>query len=299
MLRYLIDFLKKSDVEYYENFDISQTSYIGIGGSVKLFVKPQSAEILIRTVNILYSESIPYKIVGAMSNILPVDGFYDGVILSTRKIKSYSLAETTVTIDTGARLSRVISEISRLGFGGMESLYGIPGSVGGMIYGNAGAYGREISDFFISALLYDPQKRFIYTQTAFDMEFSYRKSALKQNGCILLSTTLALKKANSEKISSELIATLSKRKSTQPFGEKSLGSIFKRSGDIPVSKLIDELGLKGYSVGGAEISKKHAGFIINRNNASARDVKELIAYIKSKLKIAYGIDAEEEIEFLQ
>lgn len=298
MLRYLIEYLKESDVEYCQNFDISSLSYIGIGGRVMLFIKPENLESLIRTVDILAEGSIPYKVVGAMSNLLPRDEFYDGVILSVQKISTYFTAENMLTVECGAKLSRVISEISRLGLGGMESLYGIPGTVGGMVYGNAGAYGDDISDFFVSAKLYDPRKKAIRTAKPADMNFSYRKSALQSTDEILLSATFALKKLDREIIKSKLADTISKRKATQPFGEKSLGSIFKRKGDIPISKLIDEVGLKGYSVGGAEISEKHAGFIINKNGATAHDVKELIAYIKSKIYSAYGIEAEEEIEFL-
>ena len=298
MLRCFTEFIKKHDVEYFESFDISRISSIGIGGRAKIAVKPNDADELVEILRFIKNNQLKYKIAGEMSNILPTDEFYDGILVLTQKIKGYSLAENILTVDCGAKLSSVISKVAKQNLGGMEELFGIPGSVGGMVYGNAGAYGKSISDFFISAKIYQPCKDRIISATHEEMEFSYRTSSIKNTDGVLLSASFLLESIPYEKSKEKMKSVISKRKSAQPYSEKSLGSVFLRSGDIPTSLMIDKLGLKGYSIGGAEISTKHAGFIINRGNATSTDVKALIAFIKEKIFSSYGVMPKEEIEYL-
>lgn len=298
MLRCFIEFLKKHDVEYVESFDISRISTIGIGGNALLAVIPNDTDKLIKVLDFLKDNRLQYKIVGEMSNILPRDDFYDGILLLTRKIRCYSLAENVLTVDCGAKLSSVLSKVARKNLGGMEELFGIPGSVGGMVSGNAGAYGKSISDFLVEAKIYSPSKKRVASLRRDQMDFSYRSSSIKNTDCVLLSASFSLESIPYEKIKEKMQSVISKRKSAQPYSEKSLGSIFLRCGDTPTSLMIDRLGLKGYRIGDAEISVKHAGFIINRGNATSADVKELIAFIKDKIYSCYGVIPKEEIEYL-
>ena len=292
------DFLKKQDVEYYENLNISHLSSIGIGTMARFVVFPNSIDALINTVNFIVDKKIKFKILGRLTNVLPQDEFYNGVLLLTRKLNRYYVAENVLNVECGAKFSKIISELADINFGGMEKLFGIPGSVGGMVYGNAGAYGVAVSDFLINAYVYSPSEKKILLLSKEDLNFSYRYSSIKDTDLILLNATFTLINIPSESVKNNIRQTIEQRKNTQPFGEKSIGSVFKRNGDIPISRLIDNLGLKGLRVGGAEVSKKHAGFIVNVGGATAKDYIELVEILKHKIKDTYGIQPEEEIEIL-
>lgn len=298
MTNCLIDFFKKQDVEYTESFNFSKISAIGIGGKVRFVTMPDSIDKLVLTVDRLLQENIKYKIIGKATNLLMLEDFYDGVFILTSKLSRYFMAESTLVAECGTLLSRALYDASVLGFGGAEGLYGIPGSVGGMVFGNAGAFGMSVSDVFSSGDFYFPYENSISHLSHSDMGFSYRKSFLKDSSAILLRAEFTLTKSSLSDIRAKMLAVIERRRQTQPCGEMSLGSIFKRNGDIPVSKLIDELGLKGLSVGGAVVSEKHAGFIVNTGNATAEDVGRLIEIIKEKVYSAYNLSIEEEIEYI-
>lgn len=298
MTNCLIDFFKKQDVEYKEFFKISDISSIGIGGIARYALYPNTVQKLIRSVDYLNSRGVSFRVVGRMTNILSVSDVYDGVLILTNKLDRYCVAENTVSAECGVPLSKLIREMIKYDLGGAEALYGIPGSVGGAVFGNAGAFGLEISDIFISARIYryDVGRTVILDKE--QMSFSYRHSALEDIPALLLDAQIAFSRSDPALIKSRISDILAKRKSSQPYGELTLGSIFKRDEDLPISRLIDELGLKGFSVGGAKISEKHAGFIVNFGGASASDVLSLIKQVKEKLYSSYGIVAKEEIKYL-
>lgn len=296
MLTHLLDFLKKQDIEYSVQFDISTASYIKIGGKAACAAMPNSTEKLIKLVDFLKEENIPYRLVGAMSNILPPDTDYPGVLIITTKCDRYCVAENEINLDCGVKLSKILRSLSAGGLCGMESLFAIPGTVGGMIYSNAGAYSASISDRLITATLYSPKKKEIFTLSKSEMSFSYRHSTLIGTDNILLSANFLLCNDNPTDIAKRITAVAKLRREAQPYNMPSLGSVFKRSGDTPISLLIDRLGLKGFSVGGAQISKKHAGFIVNTGMATEKDFLELVAIIKDRVYDRYGITPEEEIE---
>ncbi len=298
MTQCLIDFFKKQDVEYKRNLNISRLSSIGIGPTADLAVMPNDEAKLIKTIEFLKDNRIKHRVVGRMTNILFVDINYNGVLILTSKMTDYSVAENEITAQCGVSFSKMLSELSHRGIGICEELYGIPGSVGGMVFGNAGAFGKSISDCLISARLYFTEEKKIATLTADKMRFSYRNSLMKKKDTILLSASFKFCESDKDTLNSRMKEIMDLRKSSQPYGERSLGSIFKRYGDVPVSKLIDELGFKGYSVGGACVSKKHAGFIVNSGGATAEDVTVLINLIKARLHSSYGIAPEEEIQYV-
>ena len=299
MAQCLTDFLKEQDVEFYELFEMSKISSIGIGGKARLLASPNTEEKLIRLIDFLVENNEKHIIVGRMTNILPCDSEYSGVLISTLKISTYNVAEIRCSVSCGTDFSKLLYNLSAMGYGGMEELFGIPGSVGGMIFGNAGAYGKSVSDFITDVTVYDPLRKKKYSLDASEMGFAYRESIVKHTRLTVLSANLiySLKAVND--IRERFSEIISLRKASQPYGQKSLGSIFKRSGDIAISRLIDNLGLKGLRIGGAEISEKHAGFIVNVGGATAKDVTELIKIIKNKIFSAYGIEAEEEIQFMK
>lgn len=298
MLNHLLEFLKKQEIEYTEGLVISTVSYIKIGGVAACAAMPNSSVKLVKLVEYLNEEKIPYRIVGAMSNILPCDLYYRGVLVFTSKLCCYTVAENTVAADCGVRFSTLIRSLARLGVCLAPSLFGIPGTVGGMVYSNAGAYGASISDFLSSAAVYFKDTKEISTLDSSELDFSYRHSSLMGSGNVLLSAEFRTYLDEPDSILSRIGAVAEKRRSSQPCGMPSLGSVFKRAGDIPISMLIDKLGLKGLSIGGAKISEKHAGFIVNTGGATEQDFLSLVAIIKEKIYKEYGIIPEEEIERL-
>jgi UDP-N-acetylmuramate dehydrogenase len=200
--------------------------------------------------------------------------------------------------ECGVHLSQEIKKLANLGLRLSDELYGIPASFGGAVYNNAGAYGKDLSNSLVYARLFSPEKRKILVFDRSDMAFSYRKSILQKENLIFLGGEFLVSEAPPQEILDRLNSIFKKRLETQPYEMPSLGSIFKRNGFAPVSKLIDELGLKGVRVGDAEISQKHAGFIVNRGSATAEDVKRLVCQIKEKIYEKYGFYPEEEIEYL-
>ena len=300
MYNELFAYFREKDVEYKGNISLSSYSYVRIGGIVTVGVFPDTAEKLILTLRYLHTNGFPFCVIGKMTNLLANDGEYNGVAVFTHKIDSYRISEQLVSVACGTRLSRVISELSDHSLGGLEALFGIPGTVGGMIYSNAGAFGSEISDFLVSAQLYDIKCDRVYEVGRDELRLSYRHSSLKENKhLMLLEATLLFSKKDSIKIKEDIKSVSERRRSAQPLGEPSLGSAFKRCASAPVSKLIDDCGLKGYRVGGAEISSKHAGFIVNRGGATADDYKQILLYVKERIFQKYGMRIEEEIEFLE
>lgn len=292
------DFLKKQDVKSEANFCMSRYSSIGIGGVARLAIMPDSEEKLIKTIDFLTEKSQRFKILGRMTNVLPCDSEYDGVLIITSNLNSFSVTENIVYAECGVSFSKLLRVLSEKSLGGAEALFGIPGSVGGMIFSNAGAYNREISDFVKNVRIYFPKERKIAILDRSDMQFSYRNQKFKGTDAIFLGATFCFDALDASEISGKLSEIISLRKSSQPYGEMSLGSIFKRNKGRPVSMLIDKLGFKGARVGGAMVSQKHAGFIINVGGASAMDVKLLISRIKNAVYHSYGFIPEEEIEYL-
>lgn len=290
------DYLKEQDVKIYRNCNISRYSTIGIGGHATLIL-PQTPDSFVFTLDYLREEKIEYKVVGRASNILFPDKDVESVIIKTTNLNRFFVTDRLLYTECGASFSKTINELANLGYGGFESLYCIPGTVGGMIYQNAGAYGKAISDNLVDALVYFDGE--IKRVDRDELSFAYRSSSLSKSGGILLSARFILNESQPDSIISSLLKVRERRNKNQPTDKRSLGSIFKRTDGIPISMLIDKAGLKGYKIGGAEISKKHAGFIINNGGATASDVIALINLIKSTLYYRYGIIPELEIEILK
>jgi UDP-N-acetylmuramate dehydrogenase len=233
-----------------------------------------------------------------MSNVLPPDGIYNGALISTKRLSDVYHEGRTVVAECGAVSASVFGYALRHGLGGAEALYGIPGTVGGMAYSNAGAFGYEFSDFFVSGRVYIPDERKILTLGREELNFKYRESEFSKREMYLLSAKFSLRDVSRDDSLLKIKEFKRRREETQPIGIPSLGSVFKRGYYGAPAKLIDKLGLKGYSVGGAEVSDKHAGFIINRHNASSSDFKATLRHVKESVYNEFGVLLELEIELL-
>ncbi len=295
----VIDYLKKHDVEFKRNLKLSDISAIKTGGSSRLAVYPENADEMIGVLRTARELGFEYKIVGNASNILFPDGNFKPILISTKRMNAVSNLGEIAFSFCGASLASMIRYMARRGFGGLESLFGIPATVGGAVFNNAGAFGDDISSSFLYGIIYSPREDKISILDNFDMRFSYRKSILQSRELVLLFAAFAFISKDEEKIKSEIKDNMKKRRSSQPTECPSLGSVFKKRDGTSVSALIDRLGMKGVCVGGAEISKKHAGFIVNRGGASSGDVIELIGIVKNEIYKNYGFLPDEEIEILK
>lgn len=260
---------------------------------------PDSIEKLIVLINALDTNGVPFFIVGGMSNVLVEDRFYNGVLVKTTKIKNKIKAEEYTEVYCGNTV-RELSSLGRdLDLGGFEGLCGIPGTIGGMIRQNAGAFSYEISDRFISADCYCLRERAIRKFTKDEMCFSYRNSILRDKNLVLLCATLKFIPKRQSDILTEINDYAQRRRSTQPTSLPSLGSTFKRCDGISAGYYVDKAGLKGYSIGGAQVSSKHAGFIVNTGGATAKEYIELLDYVKNRVRDAFGVELEAEIEIIR
>ncbi len=277
-----------------ENF--SRHTTIGIGGKIKYFCEPKSIKEYISVIEYSSLRNLPYYILGNGSNVLPVDKEYNGVVISTKKLnKIVYLKDNTVRSYAGTNLSELIDSANKKGLGGMEALYGIPATVGGATIMNAGAFNVNISDFIESVCVLQNGKKKVYKNK--DLLFGYRNSIFRVLKSPIINVDFKFFNINAMQKREIINSYLSLRREKQPSG-KNCGSVFKNPLGYSAGKLIESVGLKGYSVGGAEISFKHGNFIINKNSATYSDVKTLIEVIKKKIKEIYNIDLVEEIEYI-
>ena len=294
----LFDFLIKKDVKYDINQPMSQYTSVRIGGCASVVAFPKTEDQLVDLVRFLVQEKREYRVVGRMTNILPCDSEYEGVLISTKLMDRYTCRGTMVVAECGVPVSSLILRCARLNLGGLESLYAIPGSLGGMIVSNAGAYSAEIGDFVKSVRAYLPEVDRVQTIGREKLDFSYRSSVFLQKYMIIISAELEFCESSFEIISDRLGKIRDKRSLSQPIDQPSLGSVFKKADGVSAGQIIDRCGLKGLRVGGAMVSTKHAGFIVNTGNATATDFRELIARIKREVYRQCAILLEEEISFM-
>ncbi len=296
-MKLVFDYLKEHDVENYGNLNLAKLSSIKIGATAELAVYPKAEKELVELVNICENQRIQYKILGRTTNILFAKPRISEILIFTSRLAGMLHDGELITSECGVSLPALIKHMARLNFGGLEPLSGIPGSLGGAVYNNAGAYGMSISDVLVSAKVYSKSNNTILYLKNEDMRFAYRSSILQNQDLLLLSANLRFTRMTSKVVFERIKEYSDKRGNAQP-NEPSLGSVFKRQGEIPVARLIDKLGLKGKRVGGAEISNRHAGFIVNRGDASADDVLSLIEIIKRTINENYGFIPSLEIEIL-
>lgn len=265
------------------------------GGACRALVSINSAESAAKLINFLKSNNIKYGIIGRGSNILVSDDGFDGVILlfGSDFAKVQSIGENTVKCESGALLAAVCVYAQQNSLAGMENLFGIPGTVGGALYMNAGAYGSEMSDIVVSAE-YISSDGSLCQIDADDMKLSYRHSIFDELSAAITSVTLRLSSGNSDEIKLAMNECMAKRSSKQPLDFPSAGSTFKRPEGSYASLLIEQCGLKGMSCGGAEISEKHSGFVINKGYATCSDVLELCDKVRKIVfeKTGYKLELE-------
>lgn len=295
MLAHVLSFLDKQGIAYVENASLSSVSSIGVGGAARILASPDTEQQLCDLVGFLYKNKCKYLLIGRATNLLFSDEGYDGVVVLTSKLNRKNLAENVLTVQCGATLGGTLMWAARHGLGGGEALVHIPAAVGGALYMCAGAYERSICELVRSVRAFDPREQAVRVLSCDEVRFSYRDSIFQHEPLVALSAELELKPRRYEDIVLEVRELALRRRAAQPLDMPSAGSVFKRVGNIGAGFYIERAGLKGTAVGGAEVSRKHAGFIVNNGYATANDVKKLISLVKAKVREQFGVELVEEI----
>ena len=263
-----------------------------IGGPADYFVMPETVEELAAVLKLCKEEQMPYFILGNGSNLLVGDKGFRGVVIQLYKnFDGIQIEGTKVTAKAGAMLIRVAKESGKAGLTGLEFASGIPGTIGGAMVMNAGAYGGEMKDV-VTAVTVLTKEGDIKNLTGDEMNFRYRGSVVEDEGYIVLEAVMELKEGNLEEIQARIDELSIQRKTKQPIEYPSAGSTFKRPEGYFAGALIEQNNLKGVAVGGAQVSEKHAGFIINRANATSKDVRELVSEIQNVVAEKTGYNRE-------
>lgn len=292
-------FAENVGAEVIENAPMSKYTSFKCGGKASLLIIPDSCVNLKKIIEFCYSKSISPLIIGNGSNLLVTDGGIDGVVIKVgSKISKIELLDdTTICCEAGASMKSLCMFALENSLSGLEFSYGIPGTLGGAVYMNAGAYGGEMKDVLDICMHIDSDGEFGSLKKD-ELNLNYRQSAYTDNGYTILSAILKLKKADKAEIKEAMDLNLRRRKEKQPLEYGSAGSTFKRPEGYFAGALIEQSGLKGYAVGGAQVSEKHAGFVINKGGATATDVLTLIRDVQDKVYENFGVKLETEVKII-
>ncbi len=269
-----------------------------IGGPAKLMAIPRSEEEIVKLIALCKSKNFPYFVMGNGSNLLVSDSGYDGLVIQIfNQFNEVRLEGNKLYAQAGALLSLISNMAARAELTGMEALSGIPGTLGGAVVMNAGAYGREMKDIIDKVRVLN-ESGDILEINGQDMDFGYRQSVCMTKSYIVLGAYISLERGDLDSIRQKMNEYKQQRTSKQPLEYPSAGSTFKRPEGYFAGKLIMDAGLKGYCVGGAQVSEKHCGFVINKGEASCKDVMELVAHVQKSVLDKFGVTLEMEIRKL-
>ncbi len=308
----------------YKNIPLSEHSAFGVGGNANIFIEAEKKEELKDAVFFANQNNMQYYILGGGTNILASDKGFNGLIIKN-KIQNidFDCQEESVFAGSGVPMGALVNSAKKNGLSGLEWAAGLPGTLGGAIFGNAGSCGGQIADNVDFVEVLDPITLTFKNVALKDCGFLYRGSSFKKNGLLIMGAKLKFKKDDPVVIMDKMAENMLFRRSHQPLSEKSEGCVFKnidlserkdvpldiwkeipefsifvRRGVVPAGFLIDRAGLKGFEIGGAKVSERHANFIVNKNNAKAKDIHKLIFEIKKIVKEKFGVELEEELRFL-
>ncbi len=297
--------ISKTVVEALEHFLPAENIYINepmskhttfrIGGEADCFLQIENMEQLKKIQRYLQQLEIPYFVLGNGSNLLVGDQGYRGVIIEIAdKMNEVRVMGSLIVAQAGAPMSKIARVACENGLTGFEFAAGIPGTIGGGVVMNAGAYGGELKQVVTMVKVIDREGNLLELDNS-TMEFGYRTSAIKRLPFTVAEVHIQLAAGAREEIKARMEELAAKRREKQPLEYPSAGSTFKRPEGYFAGELIMKAGLQGYQIGGAQVSEKHCGFVINKDNATARDVKELISYVQSTVKSQFGVDLEPEV----
>lgn len=284
------NFIKENNYEYYIDENLKKYNTYRLDVTSKYLIFPKTIDELINLLKFIKQNNYKYLVLGNGSNIIFKNNYYDGIIIKLDRLNKLTLIDDIVEVEAGYSLVKLSMDISLKGLSGLEFATAIPGLVGASCAMNAGAYNNDISNVLMDIKVINPNLELV-TMTKEDLEFNYRDSYIKKNkDYIIVSARFKLTKSNKE----EILKLISKRKirrtETQPLDYPTAGSVFRNPEGMYAGELIENCNLKGYSIGGAKVSEKHANFIINYNNATGEDIIKLIKIIKEKVYEKYNVE---------
>lgn len=282
-----------------KNVDMSRYTTFRAGGKADEMVIPETAEELVEALNEIKEKKVPYIMLGNGSNTLVTDGGFHGTVIKLgERFNSIQVNGSSVSCGSGALMSSVAKAALAADLAGFEFASGIPGSIGGAVFMNAGAYGGEMKDIVVSATVIDGVGGDLQERLVDDMDLSYRHSAFQNSGDIITQVNLCLTKGEHADIAERMRELAEKRNSKQPVQYPSAGSFFKRPEGYFAGKLVQDAGLKGLTVGGAQVSELHSGFIINRGGATATDIIQLMHLVQNTVYDKFGVKLEPEVRII-
>ena len=288
-----------ASAEVIEDYPLGEKTTMKAGGNAALCVLPKDRDAFLSVLRLLRRYPVRYAVLGHGSNLVVSDSGYPGAVIRTEEMKELRITGTEIRADAGVMLSALAGAACEAGLSGLEFAFGIPGTVGGACYMNAGAYGGETAAVLASVTCFDMREGTVREMPVSACRYGYRSSVfMEDREKIILSCAFRLVPGDRETISALMKKNMEARKEKQPLEYPSSGSFFKRCEGRFTAQMIDEAGLKGFSVGDAQISVKHAGFLINRGKASAHDIYELSEIVRLTLKDRYGVEIHREVEFL-
>ncbi len=292
----LLNILDEKDVKLDE--PMKKHISFRVGGPADILVKPRTEEQIKEVISFVKKENIPYIVKGNGSNLLVKDGGIRGIVIEiSDNFNSYEIEGKKIKAQSGALLSIIGRAALKQNLKGFEFAAGIPGTIGGALAMNAGAYGGEMKDIVKSVRLMDTEGN-IFDFTNEEMQFGYRKSILSKSDYIVLSSEIELEEGSYEEIKGKMDDFTNRRVTKQPLNLPSAGSTFKRPEGYFAGKLIDDSGLRGLTLRGAQVSDKHCGFVVNLGEAQAKDILDLMYVVKSTVKNKFGVTLEEEVKIL-
>lgn len=289
--------------EFYNEEDITVDSpmsehiYFRVGGPADILVTPVNEEQVVNTLKLCREYNVPYFILGNGSNILVKDGGISGVVIKFNKLNKITTEGNCVTAQSGALLKDVSKAALENNLRGFEFACGIPGSIGGAVFMNAGAYDGEMAHVIKSARVIDENCN-IKNLTKEELELGYRSSIVMKKGYVVIEATVELESGEYASIKDKIDDLTNKRESKQPLEYPSAGSTFKRPEGYFAGKLIQDSGLKGFSIGGAAVSEKHSGFVINKGGATAKDILDVIAHVQKTVKENFDVELHTEVRII-
>ncbi|MBD1223085.1 UDP-N-acetylmuramate dehydrogenase [Virgibacillus halodenitrificans] len=272
-------------------------TYTRLGGKADFLVTPETYEQVQEIVKLANHQEVKFTLLGNGSNLIVKDGGIRGIVMNLKKLTAIRIDETSIVAQSGARIIDVSREALKEELSGLEFACGIPGSVGGALFMNAGAYGGEIKDVLVSTKVVDRDGELL-TLTAEELDLDYRTSNIPDNGYIVLEATFSLEKGEYKAIKAIMDDLTFKRETKQPLEYPSCGSVFKRPPGYFAGKLIQDSDLQGQQIGGAQVSEKHAGFIVNKSEATASEYIDLIHHVQATVKDKFGVTLEREVKII-
>jgi len=277
---------------------LSKHTTLCVGGPARVFVQPSDKESLVKIIGLVRELDLEYKILGKGSNLLVSDDVFEGVVIQTDKGLNYTdIDGSLVRVGAGVSDVRLAYEVAKQGLSGIEFLSGIPGTIGGAVFMNAGAYLREISDVLVSVQIMNEKNELVWLNKD-DLELSYRKSIFQQRSdWVILEAVLQLEHGDKSEIMDTIKSRKEKRMMSQPLELPSAGSTFRNPEGYAAWELVANAGLRGYAVGGAKVSEKHTNFVVNAGGATAQDIADVIAHVQKTVCAKDGLRMHQEVEF--